>query len=410
MKESSWLLWLSYRLLFSKSKSFFSGTSWISFVGLIIGVACLVVSMAVMSGFESTLKKSVADVSGHLRIRKVVAEKEDWQETFEKIKSFESDVIAYLPYSYLEGVVAGNGRLTGVLLQGINESGIEKVLDLRSRLILGDFIISHEQTPEVLIGKGLAQQFSLSAGDEFKLVFPLASDIDPTQFRRKLQTFKVSGILDLGKKEYDDRLIIASLSTLHKMAEIEKVSGILLRVKNMEKAREMGMRLSRNLGPTYQVSDWKEVNENIFEAVQIERVVVFFVIFIIIIAAAFNVSSSLYINVVKRYPEIGVLKTLGLSKKRIVQIFSLQGMMMGLLGLVLGISLGLVFCSIFTWAEAKFGLIPTSVYKLDRIDLNVRFVDLISISVSTILISFVATLFPSLKGSQLSPVEGMKHE
>jgi lipoprotein-releasing system permease protein len=410
MKNIFWLTWLSYRMLFSKTKSLFSGTAWVSFVGLVIGVACLVVSMAVMSGFESTLKKSVADVTGHLRIRKQGSEKENWLETFQKLQKLEPEIVEFLPYAYLEGVVAGGGRLSGVLLQGVDEKNIDKVLDLKSRLVQGNFEIIHEQIPTVLLGKGLAQQFALSAGDQFKLVFPLPSDLDPTQFRRKIQTFRVGGVLDLGKKEFDDRLIVASLKSLQKMSESERVSGILVRIKNMEQAREMGMRLSRELGPSYQISDWKEINENLFEAVQIERVVVFFVILIIIVAAAFNVSSTLYINVVKRYPDIGILKSLGLSKNKIIKIFSLQGLMMGMMGLFLGILLGLVFCSIFTWAEARFGLIPTSVYKLDRIDLNVRFVDLISISLATILISFIATLFPALKGAELSPVEGIKHE
>lgn len=402
--------WLAIRFLLSKSKSIFQGTAWISFSGLILGVACLVVSMAVMSGFESTLKKSVADVTGHLRLRKSAIEKVDWGSVFDKIKELEPDAEASLQYAYMEGVLAGSGMLTGVLLQGVQENQVLKVLNLDSRMIAGEFKLTSEAEPKVLIGKGLASQFRLKPGDTFRVVFPLSTEIDPTQFRRKIATFRVSGILDLGKKEFDDRMVISSLATAQKLAENDRSSGLLVRLKDIDKAREIGFRLSRELGPAYQISDWREINENLFEAVQIERVVVFFVILVIIIAAAFNVSSTLFINVLKRYPDIGVLKTLGFSQKKIIQLFSLQGLMMGFLGVFLGMILGWILCGVFSWAEVHYSLIPTSVYKLDRIDLNVRPIDLLAISVSTLVICLIATLAPALRGARLSVVEGIRHE
>lgn len=415
----STLVWMSYRLLLSKSKSFFQGTSWISFVGLILGVASLVVSMAVMSGFESTLQRSVADVTGHLRIRKPGLSSMEWVELYQKLKIQEPELRNYLEYAFIEGVIASQGKLSGVLLQGVDPQRMEDVLNLRPRLVSGEFRVSSAQAAtktsaevpaEVMIGKGLAQTFGLQPGQEFKIVFPLPSEIDPTQFRRKLAKFKVAGILDLGKKEFDDRLLIAALPSLQAVAESKVSNGLLLKVANIEKARDIGLRINRNLGPSFQISDWKDINENLFEAVQIERIVVFFVIFVIVMASAFNVSATLYINVVKRYPEIGVLKALGMSQKKIVQLFSLQGLMLGLMGVVGGILLGFLFCVVFSWAEVHYSLIPTSVYKLDRIDLQVRFWDLFTITTATLGICFIATLAPALRGAQLSPVEGLKHD
>jgi lipoprotein-releasing system permease protein len=366
--------------------------------------------MAVMSGFESTLQRSVADVTGHLRIRKPGLETAEWSEILRKIKSREPEIQASVEYAFVEGVLAYQGKLSGVLLQGVDPTKIDDVLNLRGRLIAGDFRITQEQIPELLIGKGLAQNFGLKPGQEFRVVFPLPADIDPSQFRRKVATFKVAGILDLGKKEFDDRLMIISLPALQKVAETKASSGLLLRVANIDHARQIGLSLSQILDPTFQISDWRDINENLFEAVQIERVVVFFVIFVIIMASAFNVSSALYINVVRRYPEIGVLKALGLSQKKVVEVFSLQGLMLGILGLALGIGLGLVFCVIFSWAERQYGLIPTAVYKVDHIDLRVRFWDLFWIVIATLGICFVATLAPAIKGARLSPVEGLKHD
>jgi lipoprotein-releasing system permease protein len=404
------LVWISYRLLLSKSKSILRGTTWVSFLGLVIGVASLVVSMAVMSGFESTLRTSVADVTGHIRVRKTGVSSLDWAQLYEKMRKQEPEIQAYMEYAFVEGVLAHQGKLSGVILQGVDLAKMREVLHLSSRLAAGEFRIQDGEVPEVLIGKGLAKQFALSPGQLFKVVFPMPSGVDPNQFRRKLVSFKVSGILDLGKKEFDDFLLIVALPTLQKIAENKISNGILLRVSNIDHARAIALHLGERLGAGYIVSDWKDVNENIFEAVEIERIVVFFVVFIIIMASAFNVSSTLYINVVRRYPEIGILKALGVSRRDIIKIFSLQGLMLGLLGLVLGVGLGIVLCFVVSWAESYFSLIPTSVYKVDHIDLSLRFWDLLWISISTLLICFLATLAPAFRGARLMPVEGLKND
>ncbi len=367
-------------------------------------------SMAVMSGFESTLKKSVADVTGHMRIRRMGPEKETWPAFFTRLQAQEPQIKDYVRYAYLEGVLAGQGKITGVLFQGVDTKKVSEVLNLKSRIVAGEFKLSEGDMPDVLLGKGLAQQFQLKVGDQFRIVFPMPSDLDPTQFKRKVVTFKLAGLLDLGAKGFDERMVVGSLQTAQRLADTERSSGIFIRLQELDKAREISTRLSRTLGANYQVSDWRDLNENLFEAIQIERIVVFFVILIIVIAAAFNVSSTLYINVLKRYPDIGVLKAMGFSKKRIVQLFSLQGLLMGLLGLVLGVTLGWIMCQAFSWAEVFFSFIPSSVYKLDRIDLNIRFVDIAIISVVTLLICFLATLTPALRGASLTVVEGIKND
>ena len=408
--QIKFLVWLSLRFLLSKSKSFFQGTAWVSFAGLVLGVACLVLSMAVMSGFESTLKKSVADVTGHLRIRRMGLEKESWNDFFNRLKAQEPLLKDYVRYAYLEGVLAGKGKITGILFQGVDTLKVSEVLNLKSRVVAGEFKLSEGEVPEVLIGKALAQQYQLKVGDQFKVVFPMASDIDPSQFRRKVVSLHIAGLLDLGAKGFDERMIIGSLQSAQRLADTERSSGIFIRLTDLDRARELSTRLARTLGVGYQISDWRDLNENLFEAIQIERIVVFFVILVIIIAAAFNVSSTLYINVLKRYPDIGVLKAMGFSQRRVVQLFSLQGLLMGLLGLSLGVILGWLLCQGFSWAEVYFSFIPASVYKLDRIDLNIRLVDVMSISFATLVICFVATLTPALRGASLTVVEGIKND
>lgn len=404
--------WLARRMLLSKSSQLFSLSGANALTGLILGVSCLVVSMAVMSGFETTLQKSVADVSGHLQIMIKNQEPPLKQELLEKIKASEPSLIAGTRFTYLEAVMAHDGKLSGVVLQGLDPEDFGQVLNLEKRLVEGRLSLgSNKDVAEAVIGIGLARALHLQVDDEFRVVLPLRNDLDPTQFRRKIGSFKVAGILDLGKYDYNQRMILTSLKATQAISEIgERYSGVLLKFKDIDRAREIAGKLSREFGAGFVIRDWRDVNENLFEAVQIERVVVFFVILVIIIAAAFNVASTLYINVVTRFSEIGLLKALGLSKKAIVKVFSLQGLIIGVLGLVGGLLLGAALCWGFGFVENHFGIIPGSIYKVDHIDLNLRWQDLLTISVSTILICFIATLAPALRGSQLTPVEGLKNE
>lgn len=383
-------------------------------VGLILGVACLVVSMAVMSGFESTLKNSVADVTGQVQILTKGSASLSRDELVARVQKITPDLVASTRFTYLEAVIAHEGKLSGVILQGLDPQEVKATLGLEKRMTQGKLEIQPDPNSEVspvVIGLGLAKQMNLDIGEEFRVVLPLRNELDPNQFRRKIGVFKVAGILDLGKYDYNQRMILTSLEATQKLAEIgEKYSGVLLKFKDIDRAREISAALSRDLGLGFTVRDWHDVNENLFQAVNIEKVVIFFVILIIVVAAAFNVASTLYINVVTRYSEIGLLKAFGVSRRGVVQVFCWQGLLMGALGIVGGMILGLGLCFVFGWVESHYGLLPGSIYKVDRIDLSLRFLDALTIATATLLICFVATLAPALRGASLSPVEGLKNE
>jgi lipoprotein-releasing system permease protein len=405
-------LWLAFKLLFHKDRKILSTTGWVSLAGLVLGVASLVVSMAVISGFDSTLMKSVSDVAGHLQIFKLNTEPESWESLFEKLKKYEPQVLAANRFVMVEAVLAHKGKINGVFLQGVDEQQVGKVLGLQERIKEGAFqLTSTEEAPAVLLGKGLAKDFGLQVGDVFKLIVPQSSDLEVTQFHRRISSFKVAGILDLGKYEYDQRWIFSTLLTAQRFADIgSHYSGVQLKVSHPLQAREAGFRLSQALGPDYRVRDWKDINENLFEAVKIEKVVIFFVIFIIVIAAAFNVASSLYINVIRSYGDIAILKAMGLTRRKLIQLFSFQGLLLGGLGCLMGLGLGLLFCFGFYFLQRQFSLIQSGVYKIDFIYVQLRFTDLAAIVAATLLICLVATLAPAIRGARLTTVEGLKHE
>lgn len=410
---------IAYRLLKRGRGLGLDLTGWISLAGLILGVACLTVSMAVMSGFEKTLRESLSDVTGHLQVFKFRATNEDSAKVREQIQQIVPELQAMTRFLSVEGVLAHQGRIQGVLMQGLDENEAWKVLNLEKRLVAGELKIENaadnsgknSNLPKVLIGKGVAETFGLKPGDSFRLLVPLPSEFDPQEFKRKLGVFEVAGIVELGKFEYDQRMVMMPIQELQKLADVgARDSGLILKLDDGLKARPISFRLSEQLGIGFRVRDWRDINENIFEAVEIERLVVFFVILVIVIAASFNVATSLYVNVVQRYPEIGILKALGVSPRQMVALLCLQGLALGIIGCTAGLGLGFILGYIFEWAQTNLGLLPASVYKISHIELDFRAQDIAVISVVTLVICLVATLAPARQGAKLSPVEGLRYE
>ncbi|MFS4460399.1 FtsX-like permease family protein [Bdellovibrio sp. HCB2-146] len=405
------LAWISWRLLMSR-KTLFGGSAPLSLLGLILGVAALVASMAVMSGFESTLKMAMADVTGHVQVVKRSRVPDDWRELEGRIRQAEPSLVTSSRFVFIEAVLAREGKISGVLLQGVDPDRINQVLNLKGRVVTGsEDMAEPTDVPWALIGKGLANRMNLKPGDNFRVVVPIAESSNPSSFKRQVGEFRVRGVLDLGKYEWNERFIITSLPAAQTLAEIgDRYSGLILKFQDVDYARKASFNLTSVLGSPYWVRDWRESNENLFEAVMVERPGIFFVISVIVFVAAFNISSTLFVNVVQRFKDIAILKTVGLSRKDIIKIFTIQGLFLGMIGIVGGFIVGLILCVLFSWAQSHLGLISGEVYRIDGIQVNVRLIDSIAIIITTLVICFIATLAPARRGGQLSPMEGLRNE
>lgn len=408
---NSSLAWISWRLLLSR-KTLFGGTAPLALLGLILGVAALVVSMAVMSGFESTLQQAMTDVSGHVQVVKRSRFPDDWKELEARIKKTEPSLQGATRFVYIEGIMAHNGQISGVLLEGLDTERMNSVLRFNSRVQSGsDDLSQPSDVPLALIGSGLAKKMNLKIGDVFRVVVPVTETVDPSSLQRRVGQFKVQGIMELGKYEWNERFVVTGLTAAQQVADIgDRYSGLLLRFQSAQYAREAGNNLSRTLGSPYWVRDWRDSNENLFDAVSVERPAIFFVVSIIIFVAAFNISSTLFVNVVQRYKDISILKTVGLSRKDIIKIFTFQGLFMGAIGLLGGFILGFILCGLFNSVQGSLGLISGAVYRVNGISLSIRFADTVSICFATLLICFIATLAPARRGGQLTPMEGLRNE
>lgn len=398
--------WLALRLLFSR-QILFGGSAPFSFLGLVLGVALLVVSMAVMSGYYETLKNAMTDITADLQIVRRGKLAENWNEFSKKIKEHESQVQSMMRFANTEAVMAKEGRVSGVLFQGVESSEVFNVLQIGKRVKSGQLNVTEDR---VLIGSGLAQKYQIKVDEQIYLVIPLATPFDNSGFKRKSQVYTVSAIVDFGKNDWNERLIVGDLKSLQLLTEIgNRYTGSFIKLQDREQAESVANKLSDWLGPSYSITTWYDVNRSLFEAVIIERVVIFLVVFLIVVVAAFNISITLYVFIRQKYSDIAILKTLGVSQKKIRKIFLSQGIIVASLGTFAGISLGYLLCFGFMYLQEHYSLISGSVYKLDKIYTQIRWVDLFIICFATQLICLIASYFPSYKGSQLEVIEGLRN-
>lgn len=408
MRAEAWIAW---KLLFSR-RSLFGGSAPLAFFGLVLGVASLVAAMAVVSGFEATLRDSMSDVAGHVQLVRHGIPTETPEQLEKRVREAEPQLVAATAFLRIEALLAVKGKIQGVFLQGVGRESRDRVLHLESRLLGGSLSMEpREGLPVALVGRGIASKFDVKAGDHIRLVVPVADPLDPEKFTRKVGEFVVGGILDLGKYEFNERFIMTDLAPLQDIASVgSKYNGLLLRFPDPEFARVAGFHLSQAFGFNFAVTDWRELNENLFEAVRLERVVIFFIIYIIVIVAAFNFASTLFVNIIRRTDEIALLKALGLSKKALLRVFSVQGVIFGAGGFAVGTGVGGILCLAFSYLQAHYQLMAGSVYKVEGLQATIRGQDLVAIAAATVGICFLAALAPAWRGARMSPVEGLRNE
>lgn len=386
--------------------------SMMALIGMATGVASLTVAMAVVSGYESTLKTSIIDVFGHIMLIKRGERVDSVENLARQIKQAAPDAEMYTPFVNLEGMVVGGGKLAGVLLQGVDPHTVEKVLNVRKRVIEGKFSLERQKgVPVALAGKSLVKRFGFKVGQPFKVVVPAASKTDSTGFAPKVQTYILGGILDLGKAEYDERTIMTDLRSAQELAGIgDAFTGIRIKVRNASKSSVAAVRIGRALGPSYWLMDWSEVNKNLFEAIQIEKLAIFFVILVMVVAASFNIASNLFVSVLQKYSAISILRAMGFAKKDIARVFIFQGLLFGAIGTFVGLGLGFVLSYAFVVAQKFVVLMPAEAYKLDKVGVEIRPFDITMIVIASLLVCLVSTIVPARRGAKLDPVEGLRYE
>lgn len=419
-------LFIGLRYLKAKRKStFVSIITFISVAGVALGVTALIVVLSVMTGFEEDLTGKILGTNAHVVVLKSGGEIDDYQKLMGKLEAYPG-VVASTPFIYSQVMISSGSNVSGVVLRGIDTKTDRKVTNLYKSMVQGRLSNLDKAAqasgneglsiPGVVIGKELAKNLNLFVGDTVNIISPLGN-ITPLGMIPKSKQFRVVGIFDTGMYEYDATLAYVGLRQAQAFLSMDdSVTGIQLKVKDIYKAGQIAASIGRGLGYPYIARDWMQMNKNILFALKTEKVVMFIILTLIVLVAAFGIASTLFMVVMEKTKDIAILKSMGATNRSVMKIFVMEGLIIGVSGTVLGLIGGLAISfnleSIVDFVQkvTGFELFNKDIYYLSHFPSKVVPSDVLLISVTAILISFIATLYPSWQGSRMPPAEALRYE
>lgn len=401
----------SRRYLKAKRKQgFISIITGISILGIMIGVMALIVVLAVMNGFREDLLKRILGVNSHLLVMNYEGGITNVEGVMEKALEIDG-VLAATPFIYSQVMVKNAGNLSGAVLRGIDPKTAGEVINIESMM--------RDATPEVLngpndgppgiiLGRELARQIGALPGDLLTVVSPIGK-LTPLGRVANEAEFQVRAIFESGMYDYDSSLVYLALPAAQEFLSLEgEVTGIELRVNDINASDAIGKKVEDKLGYPYWTKDWKMMNQSLFSALKLEKVTMFIILIMIVLVGALNIISSLVMLVMEKTRDIAILRTMGASSRSIMKIFIYQGLFVGLAGTAAGILSGSFLC--YLLARYKFIELPPDVYYITTLPVRMEWLDILLIAAAAVVISFVATIFPSLQASKINPVETLRYE
>ena len=397
----------------------FSVFTSVSVLGVAFGVAALTIVLAVTTGFQRQFEDKVLGVNAHVIVMKSQTTFAEYRDVMDKAKKIDPDVLAVQPFIFQEMLVTrGKGELSGVAMKGVDPKLVRGVLDLDSHMIEGSIDALAQATPAgqpppIIIGKELAHKLKAKLGDEVTVVVPLSNlDWDTASMRStapRSRKFRVAGIFYSGFDEYDRRLMYCSLKdTQDVVGRGDQVMGVEMKVKNIDRAKEIAEKLEKALGgPPYTAEDWYELNKNLFTALKLQKLALVIILTLIIIVATVNMVSALTMMVTDKTREIAILKSMGSTSGMVARVFLVLGIAIGGVGTVIGMAIGLVTCYV---VHAYGYHLDPKVYLIDKLPIDVVPIEIVAVVGITLAISLVATLFPSQSAAALTPVEGLRYD
>ncbi len=389
-----WLI--AKRYIWSKRRHPFVGvTSTISILGISVGVAALIVVLAVMNGFDEDLKNRIIGTHAHL-----VIEKEGGLDNsgvlLEKL-SRGSKVAGVSSFVEGQALVQRGEVGTGVMVRGVDLERERTVSKFYSYVTQGKL---SERPDSVVVGSELAKRFRLELGSEIQVL---------SQNSKKPSVFKVEGFFTSGMYEYDANLIFLNLKSAQSLFELgEAVSGISVSLKDAEFANQAKSEIQKGLGYPYYVRTWMDMNKTLFGALKLEKIVMFLILALIIFVACLNIAGSLTIMVMDKTKDIGVLKALGASPLSLIKIFTFDGLLVGLAGAGSGLVMGTGLCFLLT--KYQFVDLPKEIYYLDRLPIRMELSDTLAVLAMAVALSFLSAFYPATMAGRLDPVKALRYE
>jgi len=409
-----WMMAMRY-LRARRQEGFISIIAWFSLVGIALGVATLIIVMSVMNGFRQELLERILGINGHLSVYGPVAgQMTDYQPMLKKLVDLDG-VISVNPLIEGQVMVSAKGVAKGALVRGIRAEDLAKRKIVATNIKQGS-LADFKGDDVVIIGSRLAQNMAVRVGDKLTLISP-KGNVTAFGTVPRMRAFKIVGTFEIGMYEYDSGFVFMPLEAAQIYFRMpEGVSNIEVFIKNPDDAPGMGLRVTRELKGQARVHDWQRANASFFNAIQVERNVMFLILTLIILVAAFNIISSLIMLVKDKGRDIAILRTMGATRGMIMWIFLIAGASVGVIGTMLGFVLGLAFAAnienIRRWIEGLTGtdLFAAEIYFLSRLPAVVDPTEVTTIVLMGLGLSFLATLYPSWRAARIDPAEALRYE
>jgi len=397
-----------------RRNGFISFISAVSMAGIALGVAALIIVLSVMNGFQKEVRDRMLSVVAHVEVHAAGdAALPDWRVVAAQARRH-PQVIGAAPFVAAQGLVSHGEAMRGTLVRGISpadEASVTalaaKLRDEMDRLVPGGW--------GVVLGAELARSLGVREGDKVALITP-GGQVTPAGVIPRLKQLTVVGTFDSGHWEYDSGLALMHVDDAARLFRVEGPTGVQLRLKDVQAARTVAAELGQSLGSGYELRDWTRSNRAWFDAVQIEKRLMFIILTLIVAVAAFNLVSTLVMTVTDKRADIAILRTLGASPRSVMGIFMVQGAASGVIGTVAGVLLGVGVAfhidTIVPAIERALGVnfLPGSVYLISRMPSDPQRGDIVPIAVISLLLSFVATLYPSWRASRVQPARALRYE
>ena len=398
-----------------RRNGFISFISAISMIGIALGVWVLITVISIMNGFGNELRGRILDVTSHVTITGQGGWLNDWQTLIPEIDKT-PEVSAYAPYIYAQGLVTLKGAVSGALVRGVMPDAETQISEISEKMVDGQFDDLQAGKFKIILGDGLALKLNANIGDKVTMISPQGQS-GPAGLVPRLKRFTVVGLFSVGMSEFDNNLALIHIEDAAKLYKAKgRVSGVRLKLNDVYQARQVAAQLSSRLEFRYYVDNWTRQHENFFRALEIERRVMFIILFLIVAVAAFNIVSTLVMVVTDKKADIAILRTLGLSPNKVMGIFFVQGVTSGVLGTIIGAVLGVLtalnIAVIVPFIESLVGyqLFPADVYVISDFPAELRWSDVTTIVVVSIAISMLATLYPAWRASKTQPAEALRYE
>jgi len=392
-----------------KGSPFISAVAVISVLGVAVGVATLIVVLAVMNGAQIELRDRILGTNAHIVVLKYHNEPiNEYDKIVAQINEVEG-INGASPFIYAKAMVSHENYADGIVIRGINKKYETEVTDIKKNMISGNLNFEGHTHPGIILGVGLADILRAHIGDVVTVASPYGGKSSPFGFIPKMQRFFITGLFDSGFFEYNNSLAYISLEDAQDFFELpEAVTGIEVKLFDMYSAGSVARHITKKLGYPFRANTWMELNRNLLSALSLEKKTMFVILTLIIIVAAFGISSSLIMIVMRKTKEIGILKSMGATPKSIRKIFIIEGFSVGIVGTVIGILVGVGISLLLQ--KYEFISLPGEIYFISKLPCKIKLNDCILISLAAVSISFIATIYPSYKASKLMPVEAIRYE